>query len=187
VLRCDRYTVPKVDVDANAVRIIMVSEAPPAAPEDDFYAPGTPDYLVTTLQAFRAAGVEAASMQDILDLGVYITTAVKCAKVEYGIKAAPIRACSHLLEAEIGLFPNVRAIMLMGDVAIKAMNYIARRQTGQRVIPSGSTYKIRGNEYTYGDVRVFPSYLQTGKSFLIEKSKQRMIAEDLMAALALAG
>jgi hypothetical protein len=34
-------------------------------------------------------------------------------------------------------------------------------------------------------VRLFPTYLQTGKSFLIEKSKQVMIAEDIRAALAL--
>lgn len=71
----------------------------------------------------------------------------------------------------------------MGDVAIKALNYIAKRQTGEKVIPSGSTYKIRKNEYFYRGMRVFPSYLQTGKSFLIEKSKQKMIAEDIKAAI----
>jgi hypothetical protein len=30
---------------------------------------------------------------------------------------------------------------------------------------------------------VFPSYLQAGPSFFIEKSKRRMIAEDLHTAL----
>jgi uracil-DNA glycosylase len=83
----------------------------------------------------------------------------------------------------MSLFPHVQAILLMGDVAIKAMNYIAKRQTGRRLTPSGPTYKIRRDEYSYKGVRVFPSYLQTGKSFIIEKSKQKMIAEDLRAAL----
>jgi hypothetical protein len=32
-------------------------------------------------------------------------------------------------------------------------------------------------------VRVFPTYLQTGKSYLIEKSKRKMIAEDIKTAL----
>ena len=75
--------------------------------------------------------------------------------------------------------------MLMGDAAIKAFNYLARRTTGERAIPAGSTYKIRSGEYTYQNIRLFPSYLQVGPSFGIEKSKQRMIAEDISAAMAL--
>lgn len=75
----------------------------------------------------------------------------------------------------------------MGDVAIKAVNAIARRQGEPRVIPAGSTYKIRGGNFTYLGMRVFPSYLQAGPSYGIEKSKQRMIAEDLAHALKVAG
>lgn len=48
------------------------------------------------------------------------------------------------------------------------------------------TYKIRGGEYYFRGARVFPSYLQAGPSFFIEKSKRRMIAEDIAAALAVA-
>jgi hypothetical protein len=33
-------------------------------------------------------------------------------------------------------------------------------------------------------MRVFPSYLQTGKNFLIEKAKQRMVADDIRRAFA---
>ena len=40
------------------------------------------------------------------------------------------------------MFPNVKLFLLMGDVAIKAMNYIAQRAGEGRVIPAGSTYKI---------------------------------------------
>ena len=73
--------------------------------------------------------------------------------------------------------------MLMGDAAIKSMNYIARRTGEKRVIPAGSTYKIRGAGYFFKGRRVFPSYLQAGPSFFIEKSKRRMIAEDISEAL----
>ena len=73
----------------------------------------------------------------------------------------------------------------MGDVAIKALNYIAKRAGEQRVFPVESTYKIRGGEYYFRDMRAFPSYLQVGPSFGIEKSKQRMIAEDISSALSL--
>jgi len=70
----------------------------------------------------------------------------------------------------------------MGDVAIKAVNMIAKRSREPRPVPAGSTYKIRGNEFFFRGKRVFPSYLQAGPSFGIEKSKRRMIAEDIAAA-----
>jgi uracil-DNA glycosylase len=68
---------------------------------------------------------------------------VKCGKTGYGIKANTIKECSFILEKEIALFPDVKVFLLMGDVAIKAFNYIAIRAGDGRVIPSGSTYKIR--------------------------------------------
>jgi uracil-DNA glycosylase len=38
--------------------------------------------------------------------------------------AEAIRGCSELLEKAIGLFPNLKVLMLMGDVAIKAINSV---------------------------------------------------------------
>ncbi len=73
--------------------------------------------------------------------------------------------------------------MLNGDVAIRSMNYIAKRRDGERIIPAGSTYKIRKNKYCYRDIRYFPSYILTGKNLLIEKSKRKMITEDIREAL----
>jgi uracil-DNA glycosylase len=98
-----------------------------------------------------------------------------------------VEACSYLLEKELKLFPNTIAILAMGDVAIKAVNHVSRRQTGKRAIRAGSTYKIRRETYCFGETRVFPSYLPTGRSYLIEKSKQRMIAEDIRTAPATVG
>ena len=178
-----RYTIPDIDIDPKKVTRIMISEAPPPQAHDYFYASNTPFYLETTIQAFNEAGAPVSSLKDILNLGVYITTAVKCGKTGYSVSSATVENCSRLLEKEINLFPQVKTLLLMGDVAIKALNYIAKRETGKRVIPSGPTYKIRRNEYSYKGLRVFPSYLQTGKSFLIEGSKRKMIAEDIKAAL----
>ena len=53
------------------------------------------------------------------------------------------------------------------------------------MIPAGSTYKIRGPEFYFRGRRAFPSYLQAGPSFFIEKSKRRTIAEDIATALRL--
>jgi hypothetical protein len=181
------YVVPGIDINPQDIRIIMISEAAPADPDDYYYAEGEPLFQQTTALAFHDAGAEVGSVQDLLRMGVYLTTAVKCGKTGYGIQSNTIQTCSHLLEQELALFPNVRAYMLMGDVAIKATNYIARRAGEGRVIPAGSTYKIRGREYFFRGVRVFPSYLQAGPSFFIEKSKRRMIAEDIAAALRLIG
>lgn len=182
-IKKERYTVPDIEVNSDKIRAIMVSEAPPLEPDDYFYAEGSPFYMQTTAQAFQDAGFNVKSMEEVLDLGVYLTTAIKCGKTGYSISSKTTENCSSLLESELDLLPRVKIILLMGDTAIKSMNYIAKRKTGSRIIPSGSTYKIRRQEYFYNDVRVFPTYLQTGKSYLIEKSKRKMIAEDINMAL----
>jgi hypothetical protein len=178
------YLVPDINLDPGKVKII-ISEAAPQDPGDYYYAEGAPHFQQTTLTAFRAAGAAVDSFAGILELGIYFTTSVKCVKTSYGIKASTIKTCSELLEKEIALFPNVKAFLLMGDVAIKGLNYIAKRRGEPQVIPSGSTYKIPGGEYFYKGVRAFPSYLQVGPSFGIEQSKRRMIAEDIKAALSI--
>jgi len=177
------YVVPDVDVRPQDVSIVMVSEAAPANPDDYYYAEGDPLFEQTTVQAFNDAGAGVASIQDVLDLGVYLTTAVKCGKTGYGIKAATIEECSRILERELALFPSVKVFMLMGDVAIKAINTIARRVGEGRVVPAGPTYKIRDRAYFFRGARAIPSYLQAGPSFFIEKSKRRTIAEDIATAL----
>jgi uracil-DNA glycosylase len=177
------YSVPGVEVNPEKISIILISEAVAADLKDGYYAPGQPLFAQTTLQAFNDAGAQVGSIQDILDLGIYLTSAVKCAKTAYGIQANTVKQCATILERELALFPNVRAYLLMGDVAIKAFNTVAQRAGEKRVIPAGSTYKIRGQPYFFRDRRVFPSYLQAGPSFFIEKSKRKMIAEDIAAAL----
>jgi len=178
------YTIPDIDIEPEKIRAIMISESPPENKDDYFYASNTPSYMQTTVQAFNDAGAKVASMKDVLERGVYVTTAIKCAKTTYSILPETTEnCCFRILEKEIDLFPRVKAILLMGDTAIRAMNCITKKKTDKRLIPSGSTYKIRKNTHFYKQLRVFPSYLQTGKSYLIEKSKRKMIAEDIKAAL----
>ncbi len=184
-VRHDCHVIPSIDVKPDKISIVLISEVVPAELHEYYYAKGNPLFAQTTVQAFVDAGANARSMRDVLGLGVYLTTAVKCAKTDYGIATSTIKECSHLLEQELALFPSVKAFLLMGDVAIKAVNYIAGRAGEGRVIPAGSTYKMRGNKYMFRGARAFPSYLQAGPSFFIEKSKRKMIAQDIAAALAL--
>ncbi len=177
------YAVPAIEVAPKDVSIILISEAAPTSAADYYYAPGNPLYAQTTVLAFRDAGANVSSIKEVLKLGVYLTTAVKCAKTGYSIATHTTIQCSGLLEQELALFPNARALLLMGDVAIKAVNAIARRAGEERVIPAGATYKLRGAEYWFRGMRAYPSYLQAGPSFFIEKTKRRAIAEDIAAAL----
>jgi len=179
------YHVPDIEIDPATISVILISEAAPENPADYYYAEGDPFFQQTTVTAFSDAGIKVASIRDILDLGVYLTTAVKCGKTGYGIKTSTVNTCSALLEQELALFPNVKAFLLMGDVAIKAVNAIARRAGEGRVIPAGSTYKLRGPAYYFRGRRAFPSYLQAGPSFGIEKTKRAMIAEDISMAMQL--
>ena len=185
--RRESYHIPDVEIDPARVSILLISEAAPENPTDHYYAGPVALFARTTLLAFQEAGAKVASIQDILDLGVYLTTAVKCGKVNPGLENATLQNCSYLLEHELSLFPNAKCFLLMGDVAIKAVNTIAKRNKEPRVIPAGSTYKIRGGEFHFRGARAFPSYVQAGPAFFVEKSKRRMIAEDIARALALAG
>lgn len=181
------FGVPNLEIAPHRIKIILISEAAPANPDDHYYAPGHPLFAETTVQAFGDAGADVDSLREVMDLGVYLTTAVKCAKTAYGIATNTVKQCSQLLEQELALFPNVKAYLLMGSVAIKALNAIARRQGKPRPVPAGSTYKIRDGEFRYQGIRVLPSYLQAGPAFFIEKSKRRMIAEDIRTGLELIG
>lgn len=179
------YILPDIDLEPDKILLVVISEASPESPTDYYYAPVQSLFQQNTVQAFKSGGVEVDSFQDLLTMGIYFTTAVKCAKTGYGIATGTIKECSAILEKELDLFSHVRAFLLMGDVAIKAVNEIARRREGKRAIPPGSTYKIRGGEFFFRKARAFPSYLQVGPSFGIEKSKQRMIGEDIAAAISL--
>jgi uracil-DNA glycosylase len=169
------------------IRMVMISESMPHDMNDYFDSAGNPQFVVNTNRLFRELGYSFESYEDYLKKGIYLTTALKCGKKSYLVKSETIKNCSHLLEIELERFENLKAIMLMGDFAIKSVNYIWKRKYGSAVIPAGSTYKIRKNKYEHGGTRFFPSYTQTGDSFGLEKSKLKMMEEDVSEALKITG
>ena len=163
---------------------LLIAEALPEQMQDYFYSSQDSLYVLNTLSAFQQAGYYVHSIADILALGVYLSVAVKEPRPGVSMPRELIEKYTPALEEEIDQFPHLKVLLLMGDTAIKAINIISRRRTGKACIPAGSTYKMRQDAFFLGSLRVFPSYLQTGKNFLIEKSKQSMVAEDIRRAFA---
>ena len=168
-----------VNIEPETIQAIMINEVVPSSPEEDFY--GKPDsaYMSTTIPLFRKAGIDVGSVQDILNRGIYITNAVKTPKTEYAVSKESIEDSLPYLEKELALFPNVKVIMLMGDVAKKAFNMICKKATKKNAVPSISTYKLRNTEIFYNGIRIMSSYIMTGQNILIEKSKFEMASKDI--------
>lgn len=181
------FTVPGVQVEPSKISVVMITETSPRNPEDYFYARPDGLFARTTQLVFGLADSPIPSIDALLQKGIYLTTAVKCAKIGNAVSTDTVVQCSHLLEQELGYFPNARVYLLMGDVAIKAVNAIAKRQKEARPVPSGATYKIRHGQYFFHGIRVFPSYLQAGLNIFLETGKQAVIAEDIRLALETAG
>lgn len=172
-----------IEIDPLMIKAIMINEVVPSDVLQDFYGVPDADYLKTTIPLFQGAGAEVKSIQDILQMGIYITNAVKTPKTKYAIEKSSIEDSLPYLEAELSLFPNVKVIMLMGDVAKKAFNMITKKATKKNVVPTVSTYKLRTTEIYYNGIRVMPSYIMTGGNILIEKSKVAMATEDIATML----
>lgn len=171
---------PNITIDTDSIKTIMINEVVPSNPNDDFYSSNEhADYLKTTIPLFQNAGTKVSSINDILNLGIYITNAVKLPKSEYTITRDTIKSHMPILEEEIKLFSNLKVIMLMGDVAKKSFNMITKKHTKKNAVPSISTYKLRNSELYYDNLRIFPSYIMTGGNLLIEKSKFEMASEDI--------
>lgn len=168
-----------VIVEPETIQAIMINEVVPIDSDDDFYGKLDSAYMSTTIPLFLQAGIEVNSIHDILNLGIYITNAVKTPKSEYAVSAGSIEESLPALEHELHLFPNLKVIMLMGDVAKKAFNIISKKESGKNAVPSISTYKLRNTEMFYKGIRIIPSYIMTGQNILIEKSKFEMAAEDI--------
>ncbi len=172
-----------IEIDPFTIKTVMINEVVPSDPLQDFYGASDADYMKTTIPLFQGAGTEVSSMQDILQMGIYITNAVKTPKTEYAIDKSSIENSLPYLEAELSLLPNLKVIMLMGDVAKKAFNMITKKSTKKNAIPAVSTYKLRNSEIYYEGIRIMPSYIMTGGNILIEKSKVTMATEDIATML----
>ena len=176
---------PGISINPEMVKVVMVSECPPENKSDYYYEEDSGSFFQTTRTAFEDAGIVINEYKDLTNMGFYLTTAIKCCKSQYLVSAKTIKECAlRFLRTELRQFPNMKVIMCMGDFAIKAINYIYKEEYNTRVIGAGATYKIRNKEHVFNNIRFFPSYTQTGDSFNIEKSKRKMIAEDIKGALA---
>ncbi|MBN2362970.1 uracil-DNA glycosylase [candidate division WOR-3 bacterium] len=176
-----KWIFPEINIDPTKVNIVVVSEAPPPDKKDYYYSGGFFDK--TTCMAFNDAGYAVKRIKELTDKGFYFTTAIKCCKKDYLVSSKTLNNCSNILFRELEQFPNTKVVMCMGDFAIKCVNYIMKESLGRKVIPTGSTYKIRSGNYIENSVLYIPSYTQTGDSFNIEKSKRKMIAEDIKKAM----
>lgn len=172
-----------IDIDPSTIKAILINEVVPSDASQDFYGVPGANYLKTTIPLMQGAGAQVTSIQDILQLGIYITNAVKTPKTDYAIDKSSIEKSLPYLEQELALFPNVKVIMLMGDVAKKAFNIITKKTAKKNVVPAISTYKLRNSQLYYGDIRIMPSYIMTGGNILIEKSKVTMATEDIAGML----
>ncbi len=171
---------PEGEVDPQHIKVVMINEVVPRDPDDWFYSnTPAPENRRTAFGLFERAGVTLTSMEDAFRFGIYITAALKTPKEGYTADPAVISEQLPLLESELSLFPNLKVIMLMGDVAKKTVNMITKAKTRKNVIPSGATGRIRHNEYYWGDIRVFPTYIMTGKNLLIEPFKRDTVVEDI--------
>ena len=174
-----------IEIDPLTIKAVMINEVVPSDPLQDFYGAPDADYLETTIPLLQGAGAEVTSIQDVLQMGIYITNAVKTPKTASAIEKSSIENSLPYLETELSFFPNVKVIMLMGDVAKKAFNMITKKASKKNAVPAISTYKLRNSEIYYEGIRVMPSYIMTGGNLLIEKSKVTMATEDIAAMLEL--
>lgn len=176
-----------IDIDPAGIRAVMINEVVPEDPAQDFYGASGEKYLSTTIPLFRKAGLAVEGIGEILERGIYLTNAVKTPKTGYTIEKDSMEQSLPWLEKELALFPHVKVIMLMGDVAKKMFNQIARKTAKRNPIPAGATYKLRATPFYWGEIRVMPSYIMTGGNILIEKSKAAMVAEDIRTMAELIG
>lgn len=166
------------------IQVLFINEGAPLQETDDFYS-GIPasQYANSAVRLFREQGMEIDEIHQLSQKGIYFMNAVNTPKQGLSYDKDTMMQASFALEKELQEFPSLRVIMLMGDVAKTVFTMFNRREHIKPVIPSGSTYKIRKQVFYYGTIRVFPSYIMTGKNLEIEKSKRVMIHEDIQSML----
>lgn len=58
------YQVPAIDLDPQRVRLILISEAAPPDPTNDYYRGESASYAQTSLLAFQEAGAAVGTFQE---------------------------------------------------------------------------------------------------------------------------
>ena len=112
-----------VDVIPENIKAVLINEVVPNDPENDFYGKQDGEYLSAVIRLFQNAGITVNTAEELLDLGIYITNAVKKPKSHTSVERSMIEESLPFLEKELALFPNVQVVVLMGDVAKKSSEY----------------------------------------------------------------
>jgi|GEM_PF-5013987 len=167
-------------VDPAGVRVLILTDACPEDAREHFTAsdPDTPAWQ-NTQQLFAAAGLQVGCYQDLLEHGIAMETCLDGLRPR---RLSPFHLSSGAarIEAMLGRFPNLKALMLMGEVAIRCFHHLTRpRWSSRRQRSSEHEYQIRGVESFLGPVQVFPSYLHTAAGFLQERARCRTVIEQL--------
>ena len=109
-----KYFLNDIEVDPKTIKAVLINEVVPQIQQMIFYGATDGAYLSTTLPLFQQAGIYVDSAHDLLDLGIYLTNAIKTPKHTTTIETQTITENLPLLEKELSLFPNIEVIMLMG-------------------------------------------------------------------------
>jgi len=89
---------PDCEIDPQNIKVVMINEVVPKNPDDWFYSEAPdPENRRTAFGLFEGAGVSVKSMRDLLDLGIYITAALKTPKEGYTPDLAAVKAQLPLL------------------------------------------------------------------------------------------
>ena len=87
----ENFLVPEIEISSEKIWMVMISESAPADRKDYFYSGVDALFAQTTLLAFQDAGVKASSIQELVDKGIYFTTAIKCSRTGMAFKPQPFR------------------------------------------------------------------------------------------------
>lgn len=140
---------PGLCLDPAAIRTMMINEVVPECPEDDFYGSApAPLYLSTALPLFRRGGLPACSIREVTDAGIYITNAVKRPKRETAVPQEMIEESLPVLERELSLFPNLRAVMLMGTSPERHSTELPAEKRGRMPFPPAPLIRSAERPFT---------------------------------------
>ncbi len=172
-------TLPEISISPKNIKGVMINDIVPEHDDDDFYAGVNGAYFKSVNAIFKKVNYDFGSMEELLDQGIYLTSAVKNKTEGKPLSTETIESHAELLEKELSLFPNLQVVILNGDIAIQAFNIITKRNTGEPLIETGDEKLIKESTYRYGGLTIIPSYhlMDRHKEDMNDQNKQ--IAKDI--------
>ena len=66
----ESYLIPDLELDPEAIKIMLISETAPSEPKDYYYGACQALFARTTVQAFQEAGANVTNVQDLVHMGI---------------------------------------------------------------------------------------------------------------------